>query len=79
MNSEAEEVAQKKENETIADIIKDINEEYFSDLQPDEIPDSHVSDVDESEIDITSMTELEEATDVEAQIQVQKQLINKYQ
>lgn len=52
------------------DILKDINEEYFSDLLPDEIPDDEISDICESEIDITSISELDEASDIEAKLKI---------
>jgi len=36
-------------------VISSIKEEYFSDLNPDEIPDDEVSDVDETLLDIESI------------------------
>lgn len=38
------------ENEGLHSIISDIREEFFSDLDPNEIPNSDISDVSESEI-----------------------------
>jgi hypothetical protein len=43
--------------ETLKDIINDIKEEYFSDLNIDDIHDDEVSDVDENEIDIDNVKE----------------------
>lgn len=40
-----------KEGESLHDIIADIKEEYLSDLNPDDIPNSEVSDVSDTEIE----------------------------
>lgn len=43
------------------DVVNDIKEHYFSDLQPEEIPDDDVDEVSESDInlDLTSLVENE--------------------
>ncbi len=42
--------------ELLKDIVNNIKEEYFSDLNPEDIPDDEVSDVDESELDIEKIS-----------------------
>ena len=37
-------------DETLHSVLSDIREEFFSDLNPEEIPNSDISDVSESEI-----------------------------
>lgn len=39
-----------KEEQTLHDIISELKEEYFSDLNPEEIPNSDISDISESEL-----------------------------
>jgi hypothetical protein len=39
-----------EEDEGLHSIISDIREEFFSDLNPEEIPNSDISDISESEI-----------------------------
>jgi hypothetical protein len=39
----------------LRDIIANIKEEYFSDLNPEDIPDDEVSDVDESLLNLDSI------------------------
>jgi hypothetical protein len=41
---------QDTENEGLHSIISDIREEFMSDLNPDDIPNSDISDISESEI-----------------------------
>ena len=41
--------------ELIRDIVSSIKEEYFSDLNPEDVPDDEVSDVDESLLDLDSI------------------------
>ncbi len=41
--------------ELIRDIVSNIKEEYFSDLNPEDVPDDEVSDVDESLLDLDSI------------------------
>ena len=36
---------------SLCELVGDLKEEYFSDLKPDEIPNSEISDVSESELD----------------------------
>jgi hypothetical protein len=55
--SESELVSDDQPLETLKDIINDIKEEYFSDLNIDDIHDDEVSDVDENEIDIDNVKE----------------------
>ena len=40
-----------EESETLHSVLSDIREEFFSDLNADEIPNSDISDVSESEIE----------------------------
>lgn len=68
--SAVETLEDKKQNETLTDIISGIKEEYFSDLQPNEIPDEHVSDVNESEIDMSSIPDVENTPELENKIAV---------
>jgi hypothetical protein len=39
-----------KDEESLHDILSEIREEFFSDLNPEEIPNSDISDISESEI-----------------------------
>jgi len=39
-----------EQDETLHSVLSDIREEFFSDLNPEEIPNSDISDVSESEI-----------------------------
>ena len=43
---------EEKKQETLADVLNSIHEEFFSELDPDDIPDSEVSDIDEEELNI---------------------------
>ena len=58
-HSENEAVEDTKADETLTDIISSIQEEHFSDLQPEDIPDDHVDEVSENDIDISSLLENE--------------------
>ncbi len=42
--------------EILKNIVSNIKEEYFSDLNLEDIPDDEVSDVDESELDIEKIS-----------------------
>ena len=57
--SEKESLKDKKHDETLTDIINCIKDEYFSDLQPNEIPDEQVSDVNESDLDMASLQDVD--------------------
>ena len=61
---------------TLQEIVSDIKEEYFSDLNPEDIPNSEVSDVDPDELaqDETKLGNLEQGEDMNQKIQVTKQL-----
>ena len=41
--------------ELLRDVIANIKEEYFSDLNPEDVPDDEVSDVDESLLDLDNI------------------------
>ena len=47
-----EEEAQEENLEklSLVDLLKELHDEYFSDLQPEEIPNSEVSDISDCEI-----------------------------
>jgi hypothetical protein len=58
MHSDGEKLPEKLEElkvELLRDVISNIKEEYFSDLNPDDIPDDEISDIDESTLDIDSI------------------------
>lgn len=73
-------------DETLCEIIFDIKEEFFSDLDPEEIPDDAVSDLDEEELKLDqipmegSSIEAENGgLEMEANLDVQKKMTEKYQ
>jgi hypothetical protein len=70
----AEERSPEKQEESkvelLRDVIASIKEEYFSDLNPDEIPDDEVSDVDETLLDIESIPKIQASTELTSKIKV---------
>lgn len=56
--------------EMIRDIISNIKEEYFSDLNPEDIPDDEVSDVDESLLDLDSIPLVKNNSEMASKIKV---------
>jgi hypothetical protein len=59
-----------KKYETLKDIVAGIKDEYFSDLNINDIADHEVSDVDESEINIDSIPASESNNEIKNKIQV---------
>lgn len=47
----------RKEGETLVEIITSIDEAYFSDLKETDIFDEDISDIDESEIGLSTLTD----------------------
>lgn len=64
--------------ETLRAVIEGIREEYFSDLTVNDIADDEVSDVDESEINIDSVSLSESNPALKSKIKVQEDIIDKY-
>jgi len=67
--------------ESLHDIIMEVKEEYFSDLNVDEIPNSDVSDVSESELnegDREAISKMEKNQDIDSKIEISKALTDKY-
>ena len=62
----------------LRDIIANIKEEYFSDLNPDDIPDDEVSDVDESLLNLDSIPVTQTSQEIASKIKVQEDIIDKY-
>ncbi len=58
--------------------MSNIKEEYFSDLNADDIPDDEVSDVDENEIDVDKLQEDLRQSTMKSKIKVQEDIIDKY-
>lgn len=74
---------QQQENtkESLFSIISEIREEYLSDLNPEEIPNSEISDVSESELkeagqDLIQAIEMDQ--DIEKKIEISQQQTEKY-
>lgn len=47
--------------ELLRDIIATIKEDYFSDLNPDDVPDDEISDIDESTLNIEGIPAMEQS------------------
>lgn len=62
--------------ELLKDVIASIKEDYFSDLNVDDIPDDEVSDVDESEIEVDKLQQELQASTLNTKIRVQEQIID---
>jgi len=58
--------------ELLRDVIANIKEEYFSDLNPEDIPDDEVSDVDESLLDIDNIPATQVSQEISSKIKVQE-------
>lgn len=56
--------------ELLRDVIANIKEEYFSDLNPEDIPDDEVSDVDESLLDLDSIPAMQTSQEISSKIKV---------
>lgn len=56
--------------ELLRDVIANIKEEYFSDLNPEDIPDDEVSDVDESLLDLDSIPSMQTSQEISSKIKV---------
>jgi hypothetical protein len=57
--------------ELLRDVIANIKEDYFSDLNPEDIPDDEVSDVDESLLDIDNIPATQVSQEISSKIKVQ--------
>lgn len=62
----------------LRDIIANIKEEYLSDLNPEDIPDDEVSDVDESLLNLDSIPVTQTSQEIASKIKVQEDIIDKY-
>ena len=64
------EVATDAKKESLHDIISELREEYFSDLNPDDIPNSEISDISDSELRAgeTNINDLEKNQDIDSKI-----------
>lgn len=58
--------------ELLRDVIANIKEDYFSDLNPEDIPDDEVSDVDESLLDIDNIPATQVSQEISSKIKVQE-------
>lgn len=56
--------------ELLRDVIANIKEDYFSDLNPEDIPDDEVSDVDESLLDIDNIPTTQVSQEISSKIKV---------
>lgn len=56
--------------ELLRDVIANIKEDYFSDLNPEDIPDDEVSDVDESLLDIDNIPATQVSQEISSKIKV---------
>jgi hypothetical protein len=56
--------------ELLRDVIANIKEEYFSDLNPEDIPDDEVSDVDESLLDLDNIPSTQVSQELSSKIKV---------
>ena len=67
-------------NESLHDIISELREEYLSDLHPEEIPNSDISDISESELTKgqENLDNMEKGQDLDSKIEISKQLTDKY-
>jgi len=48
----------------LREVISNIKEEYFSDLNPEDVPDDEISDIDESTLDIDSIPTVQTSTEI---------------
>ena len=58
--------------ELLRDVIANIKEDYFSDLNPEDIPDDEVSDVVESLLDIDNIPATQVSQEISSKIKVQE-------
>jgi hypothetical protein len=56
--------------ELLRDVIANIKEEYFSDLNPEDVPDDEVSDVDESLLDLDNIPATQVSQEISSKIKV---------
>jgi 5'-3' exonuclease len=58
--------------ETLHDIVGEIKEEYFSDLNPEDIPNSEVSDIEPDELaeQAAEIGAIEEGADLKSKIEI---------
>lgn len=64
--------------ETLRDIIEGIKDEYFSDLNVNDIADEEVSDVDESDINVDNVPLSQTNAELNSKLKVQEEIIDKY-
>jgi len=64
------------EGETLHDVLSGLKEEYFSDVKPEDIPNSEVSEIDESELKLEmgdkDVEEMELENQLESQVEINK-------
>ncbi len=46
------------------EIISNIKEDYFSDLNPEDVPDDEISDIDESTLDLDRIPTVQTSTEI---------------
>jgi hypothetical protein len=72
MRSDTEFLEEKKQSEeSLRDIINEINEEYFSDVKVDDLDDGDVSEIDESEINVDDIPDVQQSSEIEQKIKIQ--------
>lgn len=72
---------QDEEKESLFSIISEVREEYLSDLQPDEIPNSDISDISESELKDAGqdlIQAMEKDQNIDKKIEISQQQTDKY-
>lgn len=74
VQSENDAISDDKADETLTDVINAIKEEYFSDLQPEDIPDDHVEEVSENDIDLSSLADVGDYQELETKLMVETQM-----
>jgi hypothetical protein len=48
----------------LREIISNIKEDYFSDLNPEDVPDDEISDIDESTLDLDRIPTVQTSTEI---------------
>lgn len=72
---------QDEEKESLFSIISEVREEYLSDLKPDEIPNSDISDISESELKDAGqdlIQAMEKDQNIDKKIEISQQQTDKY-
>ena len=67
---ERSEFEEEKKIELLRDVIASIKDEYFSDLNPDDVPDDSVSDVDEATLNLDSIPAMQTSHEISSKIKV---------